>query len=109
MQDNARIHTVKKVMKWFADHGIPVLKWPPYSPDLNPIEHLWFPLKQGVEDVYPDIENLMGGEDIVRTELAEALVQAWPQIRKEYRDACLNSIPKRIEAVIKVEGWYTKY
>jgi transposase len=41
MQDNAPIHTAKKVTKWFEDRGIPVLNWAPYSPDLNPIEHVW--------------------------------------------------------------------
>jgi transposase len=40
MQNNAHIHTAKKVKKWFEDEGIPVMEWPPYSPDLNPIEHL---------------------------------------------------------------------
>lgn len=36
MQDNARIHTAKAVAKWLSETGIPVLDWPPYSPDLNP-------------------------------------------------------------------------
>ena len=38
MQDGASIHTAKKVKKWFEDNGIPIPRWPPYSPDLNPIE-----------------------------------------------------------------------
>lgn len=109
MQDNAAIHTAKKVKKWFQGQAILVLEWPPYSLDLNPIEHLWFPLKQGVEEVYPNIENISGGDEKVREELGEALRQAWPRIPQEHRDTCLNSMLKRIEAVIKAEGWYTKY
>ena len=30
MQDNAPIHTAKKVSQWFKDRAIPVLDWPPY-------------------------------------------------------------------------------
>jgi transposase len=40
MQDNASIHTAKVVKKWFKDIGIPLLDWPPYSPDLNLIEQV---------------------------------------------------------------------
>ena len=29
MQDNAPIHTVKKILKWFKDKAISVNDWPP--------------------------------------------------------------------------------
>ena len=40
MQDNARVHTAGVTKNWLEIHGIEVMEWPPYSPDLNPIEHL---------------------------------------------------------------------
>jgi DDE superfamily endonuclease len=40
MQDNASIHTAKVITNWFKEQGIEVVKWPPISPDLNPIEYV---------------------------------------------------------------------
>jgi hypothetical protein len=42
MHDNAPIYTFKQVTEWLKDMDIEVLDWPPYSPDLNPIEHQCF-------------------------------------------------------------------
>jgi hypothetical protein len=46
-QDNALVHTARFTTAWFNRQGIYVLpSWPPYSPDLNPIEHCWIRLKE---------------------------------------------------------------
>jgi hypothetical protein len=60
MQDNASIHKAKKSMDCFNEHGNVLMDWLPYSPDLNPIENLWFPLKEGVQKVNPDMEETLG-------------------------------------------------
>ena len=56
MQDNASIHTVHTVQAWFCEHGIClVINWPPYSPDLNLIKHIWWHLKTRVVETFPDV------------------------------------------------------
>ncbi|KHJ76693.1 transposase, partial [Oesophagostomum dentatum] len=37
-QGNARIHVSRSTAAFLNEHSIPVLDWPPCSPDLNPIE-----------------------------------------------------------------------
>ena len=38
MQDNASAHTAKATQIELEKRGIFTVRWPPYSPDLNPIE-----------------------------------------------------------------------
>jgi transposase len=41
VMDNASFHKHKKMQKIVAQAGIILEYLPPYSPDLNPIEHTW--------------------------------------------------------------------
>nr|CAI5822322.1 unnamed protein product [Callosobruchus analis] len=47
-QDGAACHKPKKVLKWFSDDNISLLKWVSSSPDLSPIEALWHEMKKTV-------------------------------------------------------------
>jgi transposase len=48
--DNASFHRKNKLYEIAAKHGVFVLFLPPYSPELNPIEHSWANLKRGQKD-----------------------------------------------------------
>ena len=49
MRDNAPIHTARVVRDYLENKlAFPILDWPPYSPDLNPIKNLWKTLKQQI-------------------------------------------------------------
>ncbi len=56
-QDNAPCHKAQIISDWFLEHDneFTLLKWPPQSPDLNPIEHIWGVVVQEIRimDVQP--------------------------------------------------------
>lgn len=52
--DNAAFHKSKRAKDLIADKGGKLIYLPPYSPDLNPIEHRWFPIKNEIRKSLDD-------------------------------------------------------
>lgn len=55
--DNATFHKSLKVRELIESVGCELEYLPPYSPDLNDIEHYWFPIKNRVRKSVGSIEN----------------------------------------------------
>nr|WP_255453476.1 transposase [Wolbachia endosymbiont of Atemnus politus] len=51
--DNASFHKSERTKKLIESAECKVLFLPPYSPDLNPIEKFWFPIKHAVRKALP--------------------------------------------------------
>ncbi len=55
-QDNARPHVAKTTLAWFKSQAVvpQPIPWPPYSPDVSPIENMWSVIQNDVNHCNPD-------------------------------------------------------
>ena len=100
-QDNDPKHTARITKKWLEDNNVVVLEWPPQSPDLNPIEHIWGEVERRLRKADIFIKN----KDI----LWEQLQQTWNNIEVNVCTKLIETMPRRINDVLKQKGGYTKW
>jgi len=98
-EDNDPKHTSKLAKNWRAENNVERLIWPAQSPDQNPIENVWHVLKIRVCNEKP--ENLK--------ELVRAVKKHWSRLSNEYAKKLVDSMNKRVQAVIESKGDYTMY
>lgn len=98
-QDKDPKHTAFVVKEWLLYNCRNQLKTPPQSPDLNAIENLWAPLEKCVQK----------HQITSKEQLKLVLKQKWEKISPECTRTLVNSMPSRLEAIIKAKGYATKY
>lgn len=101
MHDNARPHVANCVEEYLEEVGIQKLQWPARSPDLNPIEHIWDMLKRKIKSASNAPQTL--------NELRSAAVAAWNSIPQVDVRNIIQSMPDRMQAVIRARGGNTRY
>jgi transposase len=99
LQDNDPKHKSKLVQAWLFNNGIQCLDFPPYSPDLNPIEHLWADLARRVEKFQCDTME----------ELQDIVAKEWKKTPKKLLRSLARSMPERCKAVIEAKGNHTRF
>ena len=82
--------------------------WPPYLPDLNPIENLWALMKAIIYERHPELERAANIEEVLE-QLIEAAKEAWYAIDERVLCRLCDSMPHRVQAVLLADGYYTKY
>jgi len=98
-QDFTLAHTAKGTKSWFNDHGVTVLDWPANLPDLNPIENLWGIITKKTRDTRSNIAD----------DLKATIQATWACVTPEQCHRLIDSMPRRIDAVIHAKGGPTKY
>ncbi len=90
-QDKAPCHKAQIISDWFLEHEneFTLLKWPPQSPDLNPIEHL--------QDVVEREIHIMDVQPTNLQQLCDAIVSIWTKISEECFQHLVESMPRRIK------------
>jgi hypothetical protein len=99
-QDNAPCHKADSVTQFLQEYNFQVMEWPPYSPDISPIENLWAIVKRQVH-----ASTLHSKEELIGK-----LRTAWHS--EEVKQSCeslIEGMPRRIRAVICARGGPTKY
>ena len=79
-----------------------MVEWPPYSPDLNPIETVWDWMKDWIDDRYE-------GMKLTYPQLRSVVTAAWHTVPKDFLNQLLDEMPARCQAVINAKGKITKY
>ena len=101
-QDNDPKHTSKLTKEWLNKTEIEVIDWPSYSPDINPIENLWFFLKSQLCNYETSPSGMI--------ELWDRVKDVWyNKVAKELCLKLIDSMPKPIESVIKAKGGQIPY
>lgn len=91
------------------NHSFSIMRWPANSPDMNLIEQLWAHLKLELHRRYPDTRHLQGSPERIRAILRERLMEIWWTIGEDVLNSLIDSMPRRVQALIAAGGWYTEY
>lgn len=100
-QDNDPKHRSKVAKNWFWTKNVKRLSWPPSSPDMNIIEHVWDQLDALVRTRNPLPRN--------KDELWQAIQEEWANFPRTALNTLFESMPRRVAALLKARGGHTKY
>jgi transposase len=101
MDDNARPHRSALVRDYLRQEAITTLPWPARSPDMNPIEHVWDIIGRRIRQRQPPVQNL--------AQLDVVLHQEWNQLPQRKLQHLVQSMRRRVAAVVAANGGYTRY
>lgn len=100
-QDLAPCHTAKIVKAFFQKSKVRVLDWPGNSPDVNPIENLWFIMKQLLSKL----------DCTTKAKVIANVNKIWKESEelKKHCATLVASMPNRVRQLIINKGGHISY
>ncbi len=85
--DNAPCHKAQIISDCFLEHDneFTLLKWPPQSPNLNPIENLWNVVEREI--------HIMDAQPTNLQQLHDAIMSIWTELSEECFQHLVESMP----------------
>ena len=77
------------------------MDWPIRSPDMNPIEHVWDQMSVWIRD--------MDDPPSTVAELNNAVRQAWDAVWQGRVQTVVESMPRRVSALLAARGGHRRY
>ncbi|GFX75186.1 DDE_3 domain-containing protein [Trichonephila clavipes] len=94
-QDNAHPHTARVAQDILRPFQ--TLPWPPRSPDLSPVEHVWVQLKRQIPSCHSVHDLELAVQDL------------WAHLPQDNVRCLINSMPGCVEACMAAGGGPTRY
>ncbi|CCE28811.1 probable NMT1-N-myristoyltransferase [Claviceps purpurea 20.1] len=98
MDDNLPIHMARNVKICLEELGMTPLEWPPYSPDLNPIENLWSCLKQQIFKRASNTAHTKESQAAL-DHLEKIATNVWDELEMTLVNDPIDSVSARLQAV----------
>lgn len=99
--DNAPVHRSRLLNAYMEENNVNTTSWPAQSPDINIIENIWLKLKRHLQCTRNTIDS--------KDQLIAEVTRFWQNISVDYIRQLYDTIPTRLQEVIKMKGNLTKY
>jgi transposase len=103
-QDGASVHIAHAVTEFLETENVPLLEWPPCSPDLNIIENVWHYLKLKLKKL-----RTANSRDELWDNVLLTMHSMWEAEMTKIINNLYESMPRRMAAVVAARGGNTKY
>ncbi|GBN36301.1 hypothetical protein AVEN_8075-1 [Araneus ventricosus] len=110
-QDNAPFHKSRIALEWFEEHTdeFHLMSWPPNSPDLNPMEHIWDVMERQLRAQTPPCPNISTLRDRCLDIWYNPSSVMYQMSKNQMYQKLVASMPRRVAAVLKAKGGATRY